>query len=75
MNYVPNEINNPTATSDVLVELMETKGVSVHGLANETGLSLATIRRLRRQNMVGSVYTWSLIAEALGVSLSELIGR
>lgn len=56
-------------------ETMRERGVSVHELARMTGLSLSCIRRLRQCGTSGSIYTWKLIADALGVAVDELIGE
>ena len=58
-----------------IAEMMREKSVSVHELARRTGLSLSCIRRLRQCGTSGSIYTWKLIADALGVTVDELIGE
>lgn len=63
------------ATAQNLAALMEAKSVSIHELSRNTGLSISTIRRLRKKDMVGSIYTWNIIAEYLNVSLGELLGK
>lgn len=57
-----------------LVEVMSRRGVGVRRLASMTGLSLNTIRRLRSRDLTGSAYTWVLVADALEVDVSELLG-
>ena len=54
-----------------LVRIMEREGVSVRELARRTGLSLATVRRLRGTAKSGTIATWFSIAEALGVDVIE----
>ena len=56
-----------------LARLMEERGVSVRELSRRTGLSLASVRRLRRADMSGSLHTWALVARALECGVDELI--
>ena len=62
-------------TGERLSEIMTEKGVSVRELARETGLSLASVRRLRRGRMEGNLYSWALVAKALGVSVDDFISE
>ena len=57
-----------------LANTMQRKHVSIARLSRETGLSAATVKRLMKDNSKGNVYTWRLVANALGVSIDELVG-
>ena len=56
-----------------LANAMQRKHVSIARLSRETGLSVATVKRLMKDNSKGNVYTWRLVANALGVSIDELV--
>lgn len=56
-----------------LSQVMEDKGVGASELERLTGLSKSAIYRLRHKTKCGNVYTWSLIADALNVSLDFLV--
>ena len=56
-----------------LANAMQRKHVSIARLSREAGLSVATVKRLMKDNSKGNVYTWRLVANALGVSIDELV--
>ena len=56
-----------------LANTMQRKHVSIARLSRETGVSVATVKRLMKDNSKGNVYTWRLVANALGVSIDELV--
>ena len=56
-----------------LANAMQRKHVSIAHLSRETVLSVATVKRLMKDNSKGNVYTWRLVANALGVSIDELV--
>ena len=57
-----------------LSAIMHRRGVSVRALAADTGLSISTVRRLRRSSGGGNLSTWARLAESLGVSVGEIMG-
>lgn len=61
------------ATNEALSRLMDERGVSVRDLARATGLSLASVRRLRAKDMSGNLHTWVLVADALGVKVDDVL--
>ncbi len=58
-----------------LSAIMERRGVGVRALAADTGLSISTVRRLRRSTGEGNLGTWALVARSLGVSIGEIVGE
>jgi transcriptional regulator with XRE-family HTH domain len=62
-------------TGEELRKTLETLGVSVMELEERSGLSRSTIYRVMSGDDLGSLHTWRVIAEALGVPTSELIGE
>ena len=48
-------------------------GWSAYRLEKETGLSHNTVYRLMRYEGVGNLYTWRLIADALGCTIDDII--
>lgn len=60
--------------NDRLARMMEARGVSIRGLSRATGLSVSSVRRALRSASHGSVYTWILIADALGCRLDDIVG-
>lgn len=61
-------------TCETLCKIMDEKGVSVRELKLVTGLSLSTIRRLRREPLAGNLYTWNEVAKALDVTVDDFLG-
>ena len=56
-----------------LPELMKSKGVTIYGLMDQTGLSKETITRARDKRIRHcSLVTLNLIASALGVKTADL---
>lgn len=72
---------NPTQEADELNQLsriMEERGVSTRELARRSGITISTIRKLRRDESPlakGSLHTWAHLARALEVTLDELSGE
>lgn len=61
-----------------LSRIMEERGVSTRELARRSGITLSTIRKLRRDESPlakGSLHTWAHLARALEVTLDELAGE
>lgn len=56
-----------------LVSAMEDKGISVNEMCRRTGLSRRTVVRMRRGDHLGSMRSWGLAAEALGMTLRDLL--
>ncbi len=61
-------------TAERLRAIMDERGVSVRHLSAVTGLSLSTVRRIRRCDMAGSLYTWDLVCRAVGCSVDDILG-
>ena len=61
-------------TGESLSEAMRACGVSVADLARAAGLSEGTVRRMRSGDMVGSLHSWAMAADALGMTVGELTG-
>lgn len=61
-------------TAERLRAIMDARGVSVRHLSASTGLSLSTVRRIRRCDMAGSLYTWDLVCRAIGCSIDDILG-
>ncbi len=60
-----------------LGSIMRREGVSIGELSRRTGVDRKTVSRLRGDDAKvprGSLYTWHLMAQALGCSIDELIG-
>lgn len=57
-----------------LSAIMERRGVGVRALAADAGLSISTVRRLRRSEGGGNMGTWARVAKSLGVSVGDLLG-
>lgn len=72
---------NPTQEADELNQLsriMEERGVGTRELARRSGITISTIRKLRRDESPlakGSLHTWAHLARALEVTLDELSGE
>lgn len=60
-------------TGEKLSRIMDEKGVSVRELQRRTDLSISAIRRLRRGDMVGNLYSWNAVAKALGVHVDDFL--
>ena len=56
-----------------LKRFLQAKGKSAYWLQQETGLAYNTIYRLMRNDNVGTIDTWSRIAEALGCKVDDII--
>ena len=56
-----------------LKEVLHEKGINQKELALRTGYTEAQISRIAAGKRKGSVVTWALIADALGVSMDDLI--
>lgn len=56
-----------------LVAAMGDSGVSVNEMCRRTGLSRRTIVRMRSPETHGNMRSWILVADALGLSLVELL--
>lgn len=56
-------------TGERLTALMAHRGISKNELALMTGLSWSTIVKVSHGDMVGNLYTWHLISDALGVPI------
>ena len=52
---------------------MEDNGISVNEMCRRTGLSRRTVVRMRRGDHLGSMRSWGLAAEALGMTLIDLL--
>lgn len=53
--------------------MMVEENVGIRELSRTTGLSLSCIRRLIREDMTGNLFTWRLIAGALGRTVDEFM--
>lgn len=67
--------HSPHTSGENLVDAMDSRGITISELSHETGLSRTTIRKMRRGDLEGNVYSWALVAGALGISVSKLVGR
>jgi len=56
-----------------LVAAMDDAGVSVNELCRRTGLSRRTIVNMRSGRHRGSIHSWMLAADALGMTLAHLL--
>lgn len=56
-----------------LVGVMNKKGLSARELSRRSGLSLSCIRKMRRAKYEGSLFAWLSVAEAMNMSLDELV--
>lgn len=61
-------------TGERLTYTMTELGVSIHELSRRTGLSLDTIRRMRRFDKYGTLHSWILVSEAMKTPLSKFAG-
>lgn len=72
--YDKRDRRRPLHSGDRLASAMDDKGITISRLSRETGLSRATIRNMRVGDKRGSMYSWALVAKALGMRIDELIG-
>lgn len=56
-----------------LNQYLSEHGISKSELARETGLDLRTISAMCRGTREGNLYSWKLVASALGCKLDEII--
>lgn len=56
---------------DKIYKLCEKKGYSLYRLAKEAHLSQSTVRNMSTKHTVPSIYTLSMICNALGITLSD----
>lgn len=54
---------------------MKNAGIGPSELARETGIARSTINRMKRGDDVGTIYSWRMVASALGMTVSELLGE
>lgn len=60
-------------TGEILLQIMEEKNISKSELSRRTNISFDTITRMTRGNLNGSLYSWNIICNALGIKVDEVI--
>ena len=61
------------STGAKLTALMEERGMSQRRLSALSGVSMATIKRMRSGDMVGSMHSWSMVMRALDADCNEFM--
>lgn len=61
------------STGARLSRLMAERGVSMNRLADESGVSKSTIRRMCRGHRVGTFDSWARVLPALGADANEFM--
>ena len=52
---------------------MQEKGISKKELIRRTGLSESTITRIMRRDMVGNLWTWNAVCDAIGITMNDIL--
>lgn len=58
-----------------LMSVLASRGMSVSELSRASGVRTSTVYRIMHDDCAGYLHTWAVIAEALGMSVSELTGK
>lgn len=61
------------STGTRLSDKMDEVGMSKNELARVTGLSYTTILRMCSGDRIGTLASWMMVCEALGVSVSDIV--
>ena len=72
-NDKSNSIIGRSSTGAKLEMAMRDSGTSKHQLCRVTGISYTTVTRLMSGDRIGTLDTWLKIADAMGMSLQELL--
>lgn len=60
-------------SGDRLRLVMSEQRMSISKLSRLTGLSRSTIRRMRSGDLCGSLHSWLIVSNALGVPLDSIL--
>lgn len=60
-------------TGEKLTEYMREHKVSKRWLARNAGVSMNTVTHIMRSDMSGSIYTWLMMAKAMGCTLDDIL--
>lgn len=72
-NDKSNSIIGRSSTGAKLGMAMRDTGISKHQLCKATGISYTTVTRLMSGDRIGALDTWLKIADAMGMSLQDLL--